>query len=122
MQRVGIVGAGLMATQLATLFLRRLEVPVVISDVDPERVEQAVASIGSELEKLVSRGRLPEAKARFLAGAVVAGDGLDAYAGCDLVLEAVFEELGRQAAGASARSRTSSTRHACSRRTRRLCP
>ena len=31
---VGIVGAGLMATQLATLFLRRLEVPVVLTDVD----------------------------------------------------------------------------------------
>ena len=121
-QRVGVVGAGLMATQLATLFLRRLEVPVVITDVDPERVEQAVASIGAELEKLVSRGRLPEAKARFLAGAVVAGDGLDAYAGCDLVLEAVFEELGREAAGASARSRTWSARHACSPRTRRRSP
>ena len=36
-QRVGLVGAGLMATQLATLFLRRLEVPVVLTDVDPER-------------------------------------------------------------------------------------
>jgi 3-hydroxyacyl-CoA dehydrogenase len=82
-----------MATQLATLFLRRLEVPVVISDVDPARVEHAVATIGSELEKLAARGRLPEPKARFLAGAVVAGDGADAYAGCDLVLEAVFEEL-----------------------------
>ena len=33
-QRVGVVGAGLMATQLATLFLRRLEMPVVITDVD----------------------------------------------------------------------------------------
>ena len=41
---VGIVGAGLMATQLATLFLRRLEVPVVITDVDPARVEQALAA------------------------------------------------------------------------------
>jgi enoyl-CoA hydratase/carnithine racemase len=33
-QSVGVVGAGLMATQLATLFLRRLEVPLVITDVD----------------------------------------------------------------------------------------
>ncbi len=92
-QRVGIVGAGLMATQLATLFLRRLEAPVVITDVDTARVEQAVAAIRSELEQLAARGRLPEAKARFLAGAVVAGESLDAYVGCDLVLEAVFEEL-----------------------------
>ena len=92
-QRVGLVGAGLMATQLATLVLRRLEVPVVITDKDPARVDQAVATIGSELEKLVARGRLPEPKARFLTGSVVPGEGLDAYAGCDLVVEAVFEEL-----------------------------
>ncbi len=92
-QRVGVVGAGLMATQLVTLFLRRLEVPVVLTDVDPSRVGEAVAAIGTELERLVARGRLPEAKARFLAGAVVAGEGLGSYAGCDLVLEAVFEEL-----------------------------
>ena len=48
-------------------------------------------------------------------------EGLDAYAGCDLVLEAVFEELA-SSSRCSARSRTSSPRHACSRRTRRLCP
>ena len=41
-----------------------------------------------------SQGRLTEGKARFLGSIVRAGDGLDAYAGCDLVLEAVFEELG----------------------------
>jgi 3-hydroxyacyl-CoA dehydrogenase/enoyl-CoA hydratase/carnithine racemase len=90
---VGVVGAGLMATQLATLFLRRLEVPLVLTDVDPDRVTQAVAAIGAELEGLVSRGRLREGKARFLSSLVTAGDGFGAYAGCDLVLEAVFEEL-----------------------------
>ena len=92
-QRVGIVGAGLMATQLATLFLRRLEVPVVLTDVDPERTDQAVESIRAELAGLVAKGRLSEGKARFLGSIVTTGDGNDAYAGCDLVLEAVFEEL-----------------------------
>lgn len=92
-QRVGIVGAGLMATQLATLFLRRLEVPVVLTDVDPARLEQAVATIGAELQKLVTRGRMPEPKARFLTSIVTTGETPDAYAGCYLVLEAVFEEL-----------------------------
>ena len=92
-QRVGIVGAGLMATQLATLFLRRLEVPVVLTDVDRERTEKAVESIRGELAGLVAKGRLTEGKARFLGSIVTAGDGTDAYAECDLVLEAVFEEL-----------------------------
>ena len=92
-QRVGVVGAGLMATQLATLFLRRLEVPVVLTDVDRERTGKAVESIRGELAGLVAKGRLPEGKARFLGSIVDAGEGTEAYAGCDLVLEAVFEEL-----------------------------
>jgi 3-hydroxyacyl-CoA dehydrogenase/enoyl-CoA hydratase/carnithine racemase len=91
--RVGLVGAGLMATQLATLFLRRLEVPVVLTDVDQERTEQAVESIRGELAGLVAKGRLSEGKAGFLGSIVRAGESMDAYRGCDLVLEAVFEEL-----------------------------
>lgn len=92
-ERVGVVGAGLMATQLATLLLRRLEAPLVISDVDPARVEQALAAIRSELERQVTRGRLSEPKARFLSSLVTGVPGLDEYESCDLVLEAVFEEL-----------------------------
>ena len=92
-QRVGVVGAGLMATQLATLLLRRLEVPVLITDVDAGRVDEAVAAVRADLEKQVSRGRLGEPKARFLASIVTGATDLGAYAGCDLVIEAVFEEL-----------------------------
>ena len=92
-QAVGVVGAGLMATQLATLFLRKLEVPVVLTDVDAGRAESAAESIRGELAGLVAKGRLSEGKARFLGSIVAAGAGPDAYAGCDLVLEAVFEEL-----------------------------
>ena len=40
--KVGIVGAGLMASQLALLFARRLEVPVVLTDLDEERVAKGV--------------------------------------------------------------------------------
>ena len=92
-QAVGVVGAGLMATQLATLFRRKLEVPVVLTDVDAGRAESAAESIRGELAGLVAKGRLGEGKARFLGSIVTAGTGTDAYAGCDLVLEAVFEEL-----------------------------
>jgi 3-hydroxyacyl-CoA dehydrogenase/enoyl-CoA hydratase/carnithine racemase len=82
-QKVGIVGAGLMATQLATLFLRRLEVPVVLRDLEQARVDEALATIREEVGK-----RKP-----FLATLVSGGTGWEQFAGCDLVLEAVFEEL-----------------------------
>jgi 3-hydroxyacyl-CoA dehydrogenase/enoyl-CoA hydratase/carnithine racemase len=92
-ERVGIVGAGLMATQLATLVVRRLRVPVVLTDVDPGRAPQAVEAIRSELDGLAARGRLGDEDSARLRELPVAGDGVEAYAGCGLVLEAVFEEL-----------------------------
>jgi 3-hydroxyacyl-CoA dehydrogenase/enoyl-CoA hydratase/carnithine racemase len=92
--RIGIVGAGLMATQLATLFLRRLELPLVIRDVDEGALEDARASIEEELSDLVARGRYEKGRARFLASLVRTETGYDGFRGCDFVLEAVFEELG----------------------------
>jgi len=79
-RKVGIVGAGLMATQLAALFLRRLEVPVVLRDLEQSRVDDALASIRSDVKP-------------FLATIVDGGTGWEQFEGCDLVLEAVFEEL-----------------------------
>jgi 3-hydroxyacyl-CoA dehydrogenase/enoyl-CoA hydratase/carnithine racemase len=79
--KVGIVGAGLMATQLAQLFLRRLEVPIVLRDVDQARVDEALDTLRST------------AKAPFHATLVSGTTGWDGFADCDLVLEAVFEEL-----------------------------
>jgi 3-hydroxyacyl-CoA dehydrogenase len=93
-KKLGIVGAGLMATQLATLFLRRLEVPIAIRDLDQEIVDRAIAGIEAELESQVQKGRLDEGKARFLASLVEGGTDYEHFADCDLVLEAVFEELG----------------------------
>jgi 3-hydroxyacyl-CoA dehydrogenase/enoyl-CoA hydratase/carnithine racemase len=78
-EKVGIVGAGLMATQLATLFLKRLGVPLVIRDLDQDTVDRAVASIREELGD------------RWCP--IEGTTSLDGFTGCDLVLEAVFEEL-----------------------------
>jgi 3-hydroxyacyl-CoA dehydrogenase/enoyl-CoA hydratase/carnithine racemase len=92
-QKVGIVGAGLMARQLALLVLRRLEVPVVLRDLTQEQVDDAVSWIRGELDELVRKARLGEGKARFLGSLVSGGTGWEVFAGCDLVLEAVFEEM-----------------------------
>jgi 3-hydroxyacyl-CoA dehydrogenase/enoyl-CoA hydratase/carnithine racemase len=82
-EKVGIVGAGLMATQLATLFVRRLEVPVVLRDIEQTRVDDALATIREEVG----------ARKPFLATIVDGGTGWNQFQDCDLVLEAVFEEL-----------------------------
>jgi len=93
-EKVGIVGAGLMARQIATLFLRRLEVPIVLRDVEQGIVDEAIEEIRGEIGRQVAKGRYDEGKGRFLGSLVAGGTNYDDFAGCDLVLEAVFEEIG----------------------------
>ena len=54
--KVGIVGAGLMASQLALLFVQRLEVPVVLTDLDEDRVAKGVGYVHGEVDKLLGQG------------------------------------------------------------------
>ena len=91
--KVGIVGAGLMAAQIGLLFLRKLEVPVVLTDLDQERVDKGLSYVHSEIDKLVSRKRLSEGKAAKLRGLVSGSVSKDAFADAELVIEAVFEEM-----------------------------
>jgi 3-hydroxyacyl-CoA dehydrogenase/enoyl-CoA hydratase/carnithine racemase len=91
--RAGVAGAGLMARQLALLILTRLDVPVTLYDVSPEQADDAIAWIGRELETRVRRGRMLERRARFLGRSVAGGVDAERLSGCDLVIEAVFEEL-----------------------------
>ncbi|OLB77527.1 MAG: 3-hydroxyacyl-CoA dehydrogenase [Actinobacteria bacterium 13_2_20CM_2_71_6] len=91
--KVGIVGAGLMAAQLAVLFVRRLEVPVVLTDLDQARVDKGVAYVHTEIEKLANKGRLDPGKAAKLHGLVSGSVDKRVFADADFVIEAVFEDL-----------------------------
>ncbi|MEV8419121.1 3-hydroxyacyl-CoA dehydrogenase NAD-binding domain-containing protein [Streptomyces niveus] len=93
--KVGVVGAGLMASQLALLFLRRLEVPVVLTDIDQERIDKGVGYVHAEIDKLLGKGRINQDKANRYKG-LVSGvlDKADGFADADFVIEAVFEEMG----------------------------
>ncbi|CAA9314561.1 MAG: Enoyl-CoA hydratase / 3-hydroxyacyl-CoA dehydrogenase / 3-hydroxybutyryl-CoA epimerase [uncultured Friedmanniella sp.] len=91
--KVGIVGAGSMASQLALLFLRRLEVPVVISDLDDDRVQRGLHRIRAEIDTLVGKQRLSPDQANRLRALLSGTTELADYVDCDFVLEAVFEDL-----------------------------
>jgi 3-hydroxyacyl-CoA dehydrogenase/enoyl-CoA hydratase/carnithine racemase len=91
--KVGVIGAGLMASQFALLFLRRLEVPVVITDVSQERIDKGLSYIREELDKLVAKGRLStDDRNRYSANLSGSLD-YSAFSDCNWVIEAVFEEL-----------------------------
>jgi 3-hydroxyacyl-CoA dehydrogenase/enoyl-CoA hydratase/carnithine racemase len=91
--KVGVVGAGLMASQLALIILRNLKVPVVITDLDQERVDKGIAYINAEIAKLVEKRRLSPESATRLSGLITGSTDKSAYAGCDFIIEAIFEEL-----------------------------
>ena len=92
--KVGVVGGGLMARQFAFQILRRLEVPVVISDISEDRVADATAWMRSEIDALLDKGRLHSDSANKLRGLIHGTTQMADFASCDLVIEAVFEEIG----------------------------
>jgi 3-hydroxyacyl-CoA dehydrogenase/enoyl-CoA hydratase/carnithine racemase len=92
--KVGVIGAGLMATQFALLFARRLKVPVVLTDIDQARVDRGLGIIAGEIDKLAGRGRLSGDEANRLRASITGTTDVSDFADCDWVIEAVFEELG----------------------------
>jgi 3-hydroxyacyl-CoA dehydrogenase/enoyl-CoA hydratase/carnithine racemase len=92
--KVGVIGAGLMASQFALLFVRRLKVPVVITDLDQARVDKGVDYIHNEIAKLLDKGRINSDESNRLKALVTGTTDKADFADCDWVIEAVFEELG----------------------------
>jgi len=91
--RVGVVGAGLMAAQIALLFAQRLGVPVVMRDLDEARVEQGLGTVRSTVERLVTSGRMTSDAGARIVAQVTGSTDIAVFAGCDLVIEAVTEVL-----------------------------
>lgn len=91
--KVGVVGAGLMAGQLALVFARQLKVPVVLTDIDQARVDKGVAYVHAEVDKLLAKGRVSQDAANRTKALVTGSVSKEAFADADFVIEAVFEEL-----------------------------
>lgn len=91
--KVGVLGAGLMASQFALLFVRRLKVPVIITDLDQARVDKGLDYIRGEITELEQKGRLDADEANQLRALVTGTVDKNDFADCDWVIEAVFEEL-----------------------------
>ena len=91
--KVGVVGAGLMAAQIALLFARRLEVPVVLTDLDQARLDAGLGHVRAEVARLRDRGRISADAAARLTALVTGSLTKDAFADADFVIEAVFEEM-----------------------------
>ncbi len=89
--KVGVLGAGMMGAGIAYV-CAKAGMQVVLKDVSAENAERGKAYSAGILDKAISRGRSTEdKKAALLDRILPTGDAAD-LAGCDLVIEAVFED------------------------------
>jgi 3-hydroxybutyryl-CoA dehydrogenase len=91
-ERLGIVGSGIMGSGIAEV-AAKAGVTVVLRSRKQETADDMVAALGRSLARQVDKGRLDAADAEAVSGRVSATSDLDALADCDLVLESVVEDL-----------------------------
>ena len=91
--KVGVIGAGLMARQFALLFVRRLQVPVILTDINQDRLDIALTYIHDQISLLQQKGRIGADEAQRLNALVTTTTDLSDFSDADWVIEAIFEEL-----------------------------
>jgi 3-hydroxyacyl-CoA dehydrogenase/enoyl-CoA hydratase/3-hydroxybutyryl-CoA epimerase len=95
-RKVGVLGAGMMGAGIAYSTATR-GIDVVLKDVSVENAEKGKSYSENLLAKKVSRGRMTEEQKADILSRIKATDSADDLEGCDLVIEAVFEDSGLKA-------------------------
>lgn len=90
--KVGIVGAGTMGGGIAMNFLQR-GIPVTIVEQDQVALDRGLAVIRHNYDNAAAKGRYTGAQVDQLMGLLAPHVSLDALADCDLIIEAVFEDM-----------------------------
>jgi 3-hydroxyacyl-CoA dehydrogenase/enoyl-CoA hydratase/carnithine racemase len=91
---VGLIGAGLMASQLALHICRQLRVPVILSDLDQRQVDKGLAWIRDQVAALEGKGQLSADDVALITNSITGSVDKADLGAADLVIEAVFEDLG----------------------------
>jgi 3-hydroxybutyryl-CoA dehydrogenase len=91
-ERLGIVGSGIMGSGIAEVAAKS-GVTVVLRSREQETADAMLAALEKSLAKQVSRGKLDEADGEAVQGRVSTTADLEALADCDLVVESIVEDL-----------------------------
>jgi 3-hydroxyacyl-CoA dehydrogenase/enoyl-CoA hydratase/3-hydroxybutyryl-CoA epimerase len=90
--KVGVIGAGMMGQGIANVSAMA-GIEVVLKDVSLEAAEKGKAYTAKLMDKAITHGRVDEAKKEAVLGLIKATDSDTDLAGCDLIIEAVFEDM-----------------------------
>jgi 3-hydroxybutyryl-CoA dehydrogenase len=93
--RVGVLGAGLMGHGIAQV-TAQAGLEVVLREVDQERLDKGIGRIEKQLARAVEKGRMEQADADAVRGRIQGTLEYADIADCDLVIEAITEDLGKK--------------------------
>ena len=91
-EKVGIIGAGTMGGGIAMNFATA-GVPVVIVETRQEALDRGLALVRKNYQASADKGRFTQAEVEARMGRISTALDFDALADCDLVIEAVFENM-----------------------------
>src|SRR3954462_14450329 len=92
-KKVGVAGLGLMGHGIAQV-AAQAGYEVVAREVDDERVQKGIGKIEKQLGRAVEKGKLEQSAADEIRGRIQTTTGFDGFDDCDLVIEAITENLG----------------------------
>ncbi len=90
--KVGVIGAGTMGSGIAQVFAQTDGYEVMLCDIKQEFADGGKAKIEKNLARMVKKGKMEEAKKEEILGKITTGL-RDIVADCDLVVEAVLEQM-----------------------------
>lgn len=91
-RRVGVIGAGTMGGGISMSFANA-GIPVTIVEAAQDALDRGIARIAGNYETSVKRGSISADEARQRTALITGALEIDAIASCDMVVEAVFEEM-----------------------------
>lgn len=91
-KKLGVIGAGMMGQGIANVSAMA-GIEVVLKDLSIEAAEKGKARTAQLMDKAIARGRANEAKKTAVLELIKATDIDDDLVGCDLIIEAVFENM-----------------------------
>ena len=91
--KVGVLGAGLMGAGIASVTVEKAKLPVRLKDISAEGLARGFAYVGKILNKKVARRRLKPNKRDEIMSRLTGAINYSGFSNANVVIEAVFEDL-----------------------------